>query len=383
MKNGFRIYDSDTHVLPAAEVLERYVDPAFRPRLAELAAYRVPIRVSNEHPEDGLHNYRVAPQYYRRVLGEAEPRAAHSGRETQWRGRSLPRPGVQDADAANRVRDMDDEGVDVHFLIPSSWVSLVGLPDPSLETGMIRAYHRHMADFCGQFPDRLAGLIMVSTRDVPAAVAEIRAWGKACWAVAVKPSFHMDTPADHPDLEPIWQAAQEFDLPIVHHSSTWNPPYYPGYRDVWENIFLGRLASHPWGAMRFIASFIGGGILDRYPRLRVGILECGFGWLPFWGRRMDEQYRYVGSTAELAMLPSEYLTSGRFFCSIEHQEGADMFAEVTRFLGDGVLMYASDYPHSECQFPQSIDNILAWSSLTPQTRQKLLWHNANRFFKQT
>ena len=33
MKNGFRVYDSDTHVLPAAEVLERYVDPDFRPRL--------------------------------------------------------------------------------------------------------------------------------------------------------------------------------------------------------------------------------------------------------------------------------------------------------------------------------------------------------------
>jgi len=41
MKHGFRVYDSDTHVLPAAEVLERYVDPGFRPRLAELAPYRV------------------------------------------------------------------------------------------------------------------------------------------------------------------------------------------------------------------------------------------------------------------------------------------------------------------------------------------------------
>jgi predicted TIM-barrel fold metal-dependent hydrolase len=48
-----------------------------------------------------------------------------------------------------------------------------------------------------------------------------------------------------------------------------------------------------------------------------------------------------------------------------------------------VLMYASDYPHSECQFPDSIGNILAWSSLKPDTREKLLWANANRFFKQT
>jgi predicted TIM-barrel fold metal-dependent hydrolase len=98
---------------------------------------------------------------------------------------------------------------------------------------------------------------------------------------------------------------------------------------------------------------------------------------------MDEQYAYVGSTATLRLKPSEYLSSGRFFCSIEHQEGEDMFNTVAGFLGDGVLMYASDYPHSECQFPESIDNVLAWSSLMPDTRQKLLWGNANRFFKET
>src|SRR6202035_3030433 len=107
MRNGFRVYDSDTHVLPAAEVLERYVDPDFRPRLAELARYRVPIR----RGEDGaveLHYYRVATKFYRRILGEAGPRETHSGRESHWRGSKLPRPGVQDDQAASRVKDMDD-----------------------------------------------------------------------------------------------------------------------------------------------------------------------------------------------------------------------------------------------------------------------------------
>ena len=58
-----------------------------------------------------------------------------------------------------------------------------------------------------------------------------------------------------------------------------------------------------------------------------------------------------------------------------------MFNTVTGYLGDKVLMYASDYPHSECQFPQSVDNILAWSSLDPERQKKLLWENASRFFK--
>src|SRR5207249_4172738 len=136
MKNGFRVYDSDTHVMPAAEVLERYVDPGFRPRLAELAAYRAPIRQSAEHSGGGL-------------------------------------------------------------------------ADPLLEVGLSRAYHRHMANFCGQFPNRLKGLIRAPARDVDAAVKEIREWGNSDWAVAVQPSLGQDIPADHPDLEPIWRAAAE------------------------------------------------------------------------------------------------------------------------------------------------------------------------------
>jgi len=382
MKNGFRVFDSDTHVEPSAEVLERYVDPAFRARLPDIAAYRQPMRPNTPGSSPGRHVYRFGQISYRRILGEAAPRETHSGRDTVWMGSKQPRPGVQDDQSESRVKDMDDEGTDAHFLIPTAWTSFVGHEDPSIEVNLIRAYHRHMGDFSAQYPERLKSMIVASARDVDAAVKEIREHGKSRWAVAVMPLVTKDVPADHPSLEPIWRAADEHDLPIAHHSFTWTPPYFPGVFDVWDNIFLGRLASHPWGAMRFIASVIGGGIMDRYPKLRVGILECGFGWLPFWGRRMNEQYEYVGSTATLKHHPMDYLTSGRFFCSIERHEGEDMFNSVTSFLGDDVLMYASDYPHSECQFPNTVENILAWKSLKPETQQKLMWGNANRFFKQ-
>jgi uncharacterized protein len=382
MRDGLRVYDADTHVNPAAEVLERYVDPSFRPRLADLAPYRAPMGRPAEG-ERQLHGYRIATKFYRRVLGEAGPHPTFTGRGGTWRGTQRPRPGVQDDQAANRVKDMDDEGTDVHLLVHGGWTGVVGLADVELELGLIRAYHRYMADFCGQFPTRLKGMIIASTRAVDEAVREIHRWGMSQWAVAVQPLLGRDRPVDHPDLEPIWQAAQEHDLAVVHHSSTWNPPYFPGAQDMWDNVFLGRMASHPWGAMRFVAAFIGGGILDRYPALRMGILECGFGWLPFWARRMDEQAGYVGGTAPLKHRPSEYLTSGRFFSSIERHEGEDMFNMVTQFLGDDVLMYASDFPHSECQFPHSVDNVLRWSSLKPDTKRKLLWDNAVRFYKQT
>ena len=382
MRDGFKAWDADTHVNPAADVLDRYVDPGFRPRLAELEPHRVPTgQMIGGTPDTS--QYRVATKFYRRVLGDARPHETFTGRAVQWRGSKKPRLGVQDDQAENRITDMDDEGTDAQFLVPTLWPSVVGLPDVTIEIELIRAYHRHAATFCGQFPARLKTAIVASTRAVDEAVREIRHWGTSTWAVAVMPLLGDDRPVDHPDLEPIWQAAQEHDLAIVHHSSTWNPPYFPGYRDLWDNIFLGRLASHPWGGMRFMAAFIGGGIMDRYPSLRMGILECGFGWLPFWSKRMDEQAVYVRGIAPLKHAPSEYVTSGRFFCSIERHEGEDLFAYVTSVLGDDVLMYASDYPHSECQFPDSVDNILRWSSLKPDTRRKLLWDNAARFYKQT
>jgi hypothetical protein len=139
-----------------AEVLEQYVDPDFRPRLSELAAYCILAGGTSESPEQH-HRYSVQQRFYRRVLGGAGPHPTFTGRGGAWRGTRRPRPGVQDDQAENRVKDMDEEGTDVHFLVPSSWIGVVGLDDTTLEVGLSCAYHRHMADFCGQFPDRLIG----------------------------------------------------------------------------------------------------------------------------------------------------------------------------------------------------------------------------------
>src|SRR5438128_1007242 len=175
MRDGFRAFDADTHVNPAADVLDRYVDPSFRPRLAELVQYRVPSgQMIGGTP--GTDQYRIMTKFYRRILGTAAEDKAFTGRGTNWRGTKQPRLGVQDDQAANRVADMDDEGTDAHFCVPTLWVSVVGLPDVDLEVGLIRAYHRHANDFCGYAPSRLKTGIVASTRNVDEAVREIKQW---------------------------------------------------------------------------------------------------------------------------------------------------------------------------------------------------------------
>ncbi len=185
----------------------------------------------------------------------------------------------------------------------------------------------------------------------------------------------------NPDLEPIWAEAQEHDLGIALHTFTAMPPYAPGGTDNWNNIFLQRSAAHPWCGMRNMASLIGSGIMDRYPKLRIATLEAGHGWLPFWLSRLDEHAMGASSAIpKLKCLPSEYAMNGRYFQSIEVPEGEKITTDVITSVGESVLMYASDFPHSESHFPDTVDMVLDWKM--PQSRKRsLLWDNALRFYK--
>lgn len=218
-------------------------------------------------------------------------------------------------------------------------------------------------------------MIVVTPRSLEGSVEEIHRWGDSDWAVAVQPFLPIDYPVDHPEMDAIWKAAQDYNLAVVHHSFATG---YPGYRDLWSNPFMGRSASHAWGAMRFDAAMLGSGILDRFPMLRIATLESGFGWLPFWASRLDDQMEYVGFVAEgLLKKPSEYMSSGRFFSSIEIHEGPKMMKMVLDLLGDDLLMMGSDYTHPESRFPESYDKVLAWSQagISHEALTKLMWGN--------
>src|SRR5438132_684149 len=370
---------------PMAEAIEPYLTKELRERVPDLEARKVEFKTGwagekLEPPFRHMFSFRPRGGGWGggkpRVLGEAGPRENAEREFQKFMGRKFPTPGSSDWDPDARVRDMDEEGVDVHMMVPAG---ANGAEDPWIEMEFIRANNRYLNDFCGGHPHRLKSLIAVTPRSIDASVEEIRRWSDSTWAVGVQPHLPLDYPLDHPDLEPIWRAADETGMAVVHHSFATG---YPGYRDLWDNPFLGRTASHPWAAMRAVAAFFGAGVLERYPNIRYCILESGFGWLPFWGARMDDQSTYISYAlpANLAHKPSEYMTSGRFFASLVIHEGEKMAKMVTDFLGDGLLMYSSDYPHAESRFPESTDKVLAWKSLGDEVMRKMLWDNATRCF---
>ena len=133
--------------------------------------------------------------------------------------------------------DMDLEGRDIDVIIPGTWANgLSSLEDVTLAEGMYSAYHRYMRQFCSANPDRLKSIILAPAADIEWAVSEVKAVSQEKWVVAVAPVLPEGMPVDHPDLDPLWEVMNDAHLPILHHSFTFEAPYFPGYRDIWGNV---------------------------------------------------------------------------------------------------------------------------------------------------
>jgi len=382
---GYRIFDADTHIIEAAEPIEAHLGASDK---AKLAAYG-PV-IGRAPAKAGMTRYRIGKMpKLNRKLGSRDrveqPAAATKGGtpwDVRWQGPPWPDDRVS-IDSHARVKDMDIEGVDVNMILPSGSIAgFCALDDVALEQAMYQAYHRFLAEYCGPYADRLFSLVLVSARDPEASVAEIRRCGKERWPVGIFPIIPPDLSLDDPAWEPIWAAAQEFDLTAVIHSFTMSVPYPPGVWDTWDNMFIQRAAGHVWNAQRNIAAVIGGGVLDRYPQLRLTSLECGHGWLPFWASRLDELAEMSRHTLPaLKQKPSEYIRGPQYFQSIQLHEGELSLRQAIEALGEDTLMFATDFPHSESWFPKSVDNFLEWKTIGESARRKLLWENAARCYR--
>jgi predicted TIM-barrel fold metal-dependent hydrolase len=397
MRQGFRVIDSDTHVNPSLDVLLRYADKDLKNWGDELQPYRRTVKTmagrGDAEDQDTYSVLSIKPVRLQRVAGEKAGPAAPVGGErgflsgrTQMVTRQPITPRVAEDNAAGRLRDMDQEGRDIDFIIPGPWAYGAPALAPHLARGLYRAYHRYMAEYCSADSRRLKSMVLALATDPEWSAQMIREHAHEDWVAAVWPLLPEGLPIDDPDLEPIWAAADEADLPIMYHAFTVETPYFPGYRDIWDNPAMGRCAGQTWGGQRFLSFMLMGGMLDRYPHLRVGSLESGHGWLPHWLVRLTRQIDYVrGSVSPtLKHTPVEYAQMGRVFCSIDFSEGVALTKAAIDLLGDHVFMFASDYPHPETIFPDHADTVIAWrQTLGEPAMHKLMWENASRFLRLT
>jgi len=365
-KQGFRVMDSDLHVVEPRNLWEDYIDPKFRGRITTVPDTQGQMRAQ----VDG----KVLPPYVDRPE-----------RQRAWSLR-MRGPGWERVRRGTPVKDvleaMDIEGIDVGILF-RTWathaINIDGL-EPALAAAMSRAWNRWIADFCQESPARLKPSALVPLQDVALAVAEARFAVQDLGAITlVLPSHPINgRPIYDRYYDPLWAAAQEMDLAVSFHG---NHAAYAEHlaRRYLDNLVLSHACGQPVEMMLTLGAVVTGGVLSRFPRLRMAFLEGNCSWLPWWMWALDERWEAWGDRElfQQDAKPSE-LFRRQCFVSVEPEE--ELAKYVVAELGDDNLVLSTDWPHDDSRFPHAIEGFLDMADLSKDTKRKVLWDNCARLY---
>jgi predicted TIM-barrel fold metal-dependent hydrolase len=281
---------------------------------------------------------------------------------------------------ALRIKDQDRDGVQAEVIYGLLGAGLK-LTEEETAFEFYRVYNDWLSDFCRHDLGRLVGLACIPSHTVEAAAAEVRrvAGKPGIRGVDFSPNWKMQ-PLWHPEWEPFWKACAEVDLPVHFHTYGLKKPPVP--KDVSEAT---RVAASATNLVEFqihvssiLTAIIFSGCLERYSNLRIVLGESGIGWIPYVLERMDWEYegRYKGRAA-LKMRPSEYW---RRQCRATFQDDRLGLKNLDE-LGEENVMWASDYPHRDGVWPDSLEYIdKQFKHLPDSTRRKITCENAGKFY---
>jgi predicted TIM-barrel fold metal-dependent hydrolase len=284
--------------------------------------------------------------------------------------------------AGARLTSLDEFGLDAAVLFPNYgllWEQRLA-SDRDAQRANARAYNRFVADTCADGAGRLFGVAHVLLHDPAWAVEEIRRVRAAGLRLAMIAPAPVDgKPLSHRDFDPFWAACSEEGVAPVFHVSEFESPIDPAWREgepedgerLFDSIFL-YLA--PAVAL---ANLILHGVLERFPRLRIGVVELTASWVPsfllhidgasdFYTQRHGEPFR------QLAERPSEYFLRQVRVAALPYEMPHRLVPKV----GEETFMIGSDWPHAEGVADPMGAAERAAGELTGPARGNLLGANA-------
>ena len=255
--------------------------------------------------------------------------------------------------AGARLQLLDSFGLDASVLFPNYgllWEQRLA-SDRAAQRANARAYNRFVAGICADGEGRLFGVAHVLLHDPEWAVEEIgRVRTDGVRLAMIAPAPVDDKPLSHPDFDPVWAAFSDHGVALVFHVSEFESPLHPAWRQgepeegerLFDSIFL-YLA--PAVAL---ADLILNGVLERFPSLRVGVVELTASWVPhfllhidgasdFFAQRHGEPYH------QLSARPSEYFLRQVRVAALPYEMPYRLVPKV----GDDTFMIGSDWPHAE------------------------------------
>jgi predicted TIM-barrel fold metal-dependent hydrolase len=318
--------------------------------------------------------------------------------------------GVRLEDAAGtgspeqRLHEQDTDGIDAEVLFPAMVAGPViwrNIKDDDVYHSVIRAYNDWLAEeYCSVAPDRLLGMGVIPQSNIDHAVAEL----EHCKKLGLKGVLLGNLPAakDYPTPEDdrFWAAALDLDMPLTVHVKFNLAAGFFGPQPQRQFIYpkedpelMKRLRR---GLLEWITTFglppavsvaqlVLAGVFDRFPKLQIFFAETRLGWVPFWLENADLWYqRHLGWAQELLgfkplkRLPSEYVRDHVSF-SVQYERVA---IEEHYHIGVDKIMFATDFPHIESEYPNTrpiIDKIYA--DIPPEETRRIWAQNAIEYFK--
>ena len=349
-----RVVDSDAHVIEGRELVGEL-----------LQRFPEKMRLARDD-EDGA--FLIEGRAYPRSQGPAAGCPAKEGLN----------PASSPFTVDGVIADADREGIETMVFFPSVALAVPSVQDREFGTAFARAYNTWLAGYCKQKPGRLYGVAVAPIEHVDAAIAVMREAKDLGLVATMVPAALRARNLDHPDLEPFWAAAQEIGMPVgIHTAPGIHLP--PLGADRFDNYLQVHCVSFPFDMMVATTALVLGGVFERHPKLRVALLESGIGWVPYFFDRMDEHVEKRGRlTPACKREPREYLHRGQLYVSCEPEETT--IPHAVEALGPYFILYASDYPHWDSDFPDSTRPLRERKDLSPVVRQRIMGDNARVFY---
>jgi uncharacterized protein len=374
-KQGYKVMDSDMHLIEPHDLWQRYIDPAYKAQ-APVGGNVVPrdarVYLGGKNPAD-------TPRKWGKYLADHVVAQKNDYALSDQRY----------YDNFSQLAAMDREGIDVAILFPSRGLFVLGIDstatagergiDPGLATAIARAYNDWLYDFCALDRKRLFGAAMVAPHDIAGAVAEARRAVRDLGfkAVFLLPGLINKRPWHDPAYDPLWDECQRLGVPVGFHGG--GPDRLTDFSIGLHEIFMmWHTFSHSLGPMQAAVSMTAGGVFQRFPSLRAAFLEGNCSWAPWLFARLDEHYEdYIGKyEVKLEMNPSEYFKRN-CFVSVESDEATvKLYVD---WMGNDNVVFSTDYPHVDSKFPHAVEKLLTLP-VSEESKRKFLWDNCARLY---
>jgi predicted TIM-barrel fold metal-dependent hydrolase len=274
-----------------------------------------------------------------------------------------------------RLEDMDRDGL---------WASVIygplalGFPiaDPALQNACYAAWNDWaVEEFNAVAPDRLCVLAFLPGHSPEAAAAELERCAGIGHRGAIIDVFSIDV--GDPAWDRLWAAAAHTGLPISFHlkAGSWSGLSYR--LGKWQSAAFGTIL--PLQLDEPLATMVFSGALERHPGLKLVLAEAGLGWLPYFLGRMDLEWHKLRDHLDYApAIPPSELFRRQVIAAFEEDA---LGAQLIPLLGADSCMWASDYPHTDSTFPNSVTVIEETLGMLPEAdRRKITATNCAQLY---